>query len=352
MANWYATRDQVKRAGGLFGSDRHPIIDRTIEAVSDAISRQTRRNFIPKTATKLFRWPQRFSTNSTTLWLSDDLLSITTLKTQAQNTSPTTISSSDYFIEPNEYGPPYDRIEIDESSTASFESGDTQQRSISVLGSWGYSDNTSSAGTVVSGLSSDSAATSMVISDGALIDVGHTLLIESEQIFVTGVTSAAEPNSDLLDGALTADRSETVTVDSGSRYTVDEVILVDAEQMLITGISGNVLTVIRAYNSTTLAAHSNNQAVHVFRTLTIERGVNGTTAATHANSTAISKYVPEYAIQELTIAMVLAQLAQEGSSWGRQVGQGDGAFEFSGRSFNRYVDTTMHSWQRPREAAV
>jgi hypothetical protein len=352
MANWYTTREQIKKAGQLFGSDRHPIIDRTIEAVSNSISLRTRRNFIPKTDTILYRWPQVFSDETGTLWLQDDLLSVTTLQTKAQNTTPTTIASTDFFIEPNQFGPPYDRIEIDESSTASFESGDTQQRSISVNGSWGYSNNTTNAGTVTSGLSSDATATSMVISDGAVIDVGQTLLIESEQIFVTEKTSAAEPNSDLLNGALTADRSEAVTVDSGSRYTLNEVILVDSEEMLITGISGNVLAVTRAYNSTTLATHSDDTAVHVFRTLTIERGINGTTAATHANSTAISKYIPEYAIQQLTVAMTLAQLAQEGSAWGRQVGKGDGAFEYSGRSFNKYVDEVMHQWQRPREAAI
>jgi hypothetical protein len=352
MSNWYATREEVKRAGSLFGTARHAQIDRAIESVSNSISRGTRRVFIPKIATKLYRWPQTESDDPATLWVDEDLLSVTTLQTKAQNTSPTTISSSDYFIEPNEYGPPYNRIEIDESSTASFESGDTQQRSISVLGSWGYSDNTSSSGTVVSGLSSDSTATSMVISDGSLIDVGHTLLIESEQVFVKERTSAAEPNSDLLDGVLTADRSETVTVDSGSRYSLNEVILVDAEEMLITGISGNVLTVIRGYNSTTLASHSNNQAVHVFRTLTIERGVNGTTAATHANSTAISRYDVEYAIKQLTIAMVLSELGQEGSSWGREVGSGDGAFQYGGKGFVSYVMQTMHQWQRPREAAI
>jgi len=352
MSNWYATREAVKRAGNLFGTSRHIIIDRTIEAVSSSISRETRRRFIPETATKLYKWPQRFSNSSITLWTNEDILSVTTLKTKAQNTSPTTISSSDYFLEPQQYGGPYDRIEIDESSTASFESGDTQQRSISVLGSWGYSANTDSSGTVVSGLASDATATSMVISDGSLVDVGHTLLIESEQIFVSDRTSAAEPNSDLLDGALTADRSETVTVDSGGRYAVNEVILVDSEEMLITGISGNVLSVIRAYNSTTLATHSNNQAVHVFRTLTVERGANGTTAAVHANSTAISKYVPELPIQQLTIAMVLAQLAQEGSSWGRAVGAGDSAFEYSGRGLKTYVEGEMHRWSRPMEAAI
>jgi len=350
--NWYCSREDIKRAGQIFGNSRHSIIDRTIESVSREIDTLTRRRFIPETATKLFQWPQTWSNIGTRLWLRQDLLSITTLQTKAQDSGPTTISSSDYFLEPQDLPGPYDRIEIDRSSTASFESGDTPQRSISVLGSWGYSANTKGVGTVVSGLASDATATSVVISDGSTIDVGDTLLIGSEQLFVTERASAAEPNSDLIDGALTASRSEAVTVDSGSRYTVGEVILVDSEEMLIESISSNTLNVIRAYNATTLATHSNNQAVHVFRTLTVERGVNGTTAAVHANSTAISKYEPEFDIRSLAIAMTLAEIAQEAASYGRTVGGGDGAFEFSGRALKIRMDQTINKYQRPMEFAV
>ena len=68
----------------------------------------------------------------------------------------------DFFLEDNNLGPPYYRIEIDLSSTSSFESGDTPQRSISVLGRWGYEEDTESVGTVASGLSSGTTATTMV----------------------------------------------------------------------------------------------------------------------------------------------------------------------------------------------
>jgi hypothetical protein len=291
------------------------------------------------------------------LWLDQDLLSVTTLQTKAQDSSPTTISSSDYFVEPNNLGPPYDRIEIDLSSSAAFEAGDTPQRSISVAGSWGYSNNTRSAGTVGSGLSSSATATSFVHVPAlaGLLDVGDTLLIESEQVFISEVASAAEVNSDQINGALTASQSETsITLDtsSGARYQPGEVILVDSERMFIESISGDVLTVIRGYDGSTLAAHNTDTGIYVFRTFTIQRGVNGTTAATHADAKAISAYVPELEIQQLCMAEMLAAFHQESAGWGRSIGVGDAAVEFSGKSLSGLRKSTVAMYQRPREAAI
>jgi len=351
VANWYATREQTKRAARASGVQVDDSIDRTIEASSRSIDQATRRYFIPRTETRLYRWPQA-NGSSVRLYLDQDLISVSALRTKAQDSSPTTISSSDYFLEPENQNPPYLRIEIDLSSTAAFEGGDTPQRSISVAGSWGYSANTRSSGTVTSGLASDSAATSMVCSDGSLIDVGDTLLIESEQLFVSERTNAAEPNSDLLDGALTKDASENVTVDSGSRYSVTEVIMVDTEKMLIVGINGNVLDVQRGFDGTAVAAHSNNTAVHVFRTLTIERGVNGTTAATHANSTAVSKYEPEFPINQLCVAEAVSAIKQEMAGWGRSIGIGDNTAELQSRGLASLRNETIMRYSRLREAVI
>ncbi len=358
MSNWYLTRGAVKRAGTLKGSTEHAKIDRLIEAQSRRIETAMRRFFIPKTETRLYRWPRPYRATPTVLWLDQDLLSVTTLQTKAQDSSPTTISSSDFFLEPNNLGPPYDRIEIDLSSSAAFEAGDTPQRSISVLGSWGYSNLTRSAGTVGSGLSSSATATSFVhipATGEALLDVGDTLLIESEQVFISEVANAAEVNSDQINGALTADQSEvgiTLDTSSGARYQPGEVILVDSERMFIESISGDVLTVIRAYDGSTLAAHNTDTAIHVFRTFTIQRGVNGTTAATHADAKAIAKYEPEFEIQQLCMAEVLAAYHQESAGWGRSIGPAEAAVEFSGKSLSAFRKSTVAMYQRPREAAI
>lgn len=352
MTNWWTTREAVKRAAGVNGAEKDAQVDRIIEAMSREMERRTRRFFIPRTETRLYRWPQRRPGQSDILWLDQDLISVTTLQTKAQDASPTTIASTDYFVEPNNTGPPYDRIEIDQSSTAAFEAGDTPQRSMSVAGSWGYSADTRSGGTVSSGLASDATATSMLCGNASLIDVGETLLIESEQVFVSDRSFAARA-SILIDGALTADMSEvTVTVDGSHGIVAGETIRVDSEQMYVSAVSTNDLTVIRAYNGSTLAAHSDDTAVHINRTFTIERGVNGTTAATHANATAISVYEPPLDVQQHTLAEAVAAYHQESSGWGREVGMGEAAREFKGSDLATRRERLVARYRRVREAAI
>jgi hypothetical protein len=354
VANWYCSREAVKRAANIHGSLLNAQVDRVIEAVSRQIDSLTHTNFIPRTETRLYYWPQR--SRAWVLWLDNWLLSLTALQTKAQDSSPVTISPSDYFLEPNGEWPDgrnrYDRIEIDLSSTASFEAGDTPQRSISVEGSWGYTDATRPAGTVSSGLASDATATSMVCSDASLINVGDTLLIESEQLFVSDRSFAALGNI-LINGALTASKSEvTVTVDANHGIKAGEVIRVDSEQMYVEAVSGNDLTVTRAYDGTVLASHADNTAVHINRTLTVERGLNGTTAATHADGTSVSVYEPPFDVTRWALAEALATIALEQSMYGRTIGPDAGAQEWSGRALSGLRKQMVALYRRTRMAGV
>ena len=324
---WYLGRESLKRAVGISGSaveDR--LIDRYIEAASEDVERLLYgRRFMPVTATRLYPWPRRKG-SSWVLYTHEDLLAITTLQSKAQDASPTTIAAADYFVEPQRSGPPYDRIEIDFSSTAAFEAGDTPQRSISVAGRWAYSEDTKAAGTLRTAAGLTAAATAMLCSDGSLIEVGDTLLIDTESTFVSGKTNAAEENNDLLNGAVgEATETVSVTVDLGTRYAVGEVIQVDSEKMLIEAISGNVLTVKRAYDGSLLASHLDNAAVNVFRSLTIVRGVNGTTAATHALAAAVVKYAPPADVWLYVLAKAILDHKQSQSGWTGQIGVGEGA---------------------------
>ena len=325
MPNWYCSREDVKNAAALRGASMNNTVDLIIEAQSRAIDNSIGRFFIPKTMVKTYRWPPENNYDANLLVLDDWLISVTTLKTKAQNSSPTTISSSDYFLEPNRSSvggssiAPYHRIEIDLSSTSSFESGDTPQRSIEVTGSWGYNGQTNSAGTVSSGLSSSAAATSFTCSSGTLINVGNTILIDSEQLFVSG-RSNAQVGSEALTGSVAALQSTvTVPVTTGSNWSVGETIQVNSEKMFIESITSNNLTVQRAYDGSVLAAHSSSDAVHGFRVLTVERGINGTTAATHANSADISLYIVPSDIQLLVVQESIAAFYRLESGENRSV---------------------------------
>jgi len=333
MPRYYATLEMVKSGSSSNGDSENARILRHLKSASQKIENALRTTFVPVTETRLYRWPPRDRAPRYVLELPRYLVALTTLKTQAQDASPTTIAATDYFLEP-QWGPPYDRIEIDLSSTAAFESGNTPQRSISVAGRWGWKEDTETGGTVDgSGLASSSTATSFTCSDSSLIGVGDTLLIESEQVLVTKKTSAAL-GSILLNessSSVTKDMADkTVNVDGSHGLVAGEVILVDSERMFIEDISTNALTVVRAYDGSALAAHTDDTAVHVYRTLTIVRGVNGTTAATHADTTAISKYEIPGDIVQLCLAEAIAGVHNERAGYGRTIGAGESPLEWKG----------------------
>lgn len=336
MANHYTTREAVKAAASITGTDYGDIIDAAIDAASREIDGLTNRRFIPITATRYYRWPHDRGRSPYILLLDEDLLSVTTLTREGDDV--TAIANTDYFLEPaNET--PYQWIEIDLASSAYFGAKDTHQRQIRVTGSWGYCNDTVTGGTVTSGLDSDAAATSFVCSNGSLIGVGDTLLIEEEQLFVSGNTSNDVGKN--INGVLTADKSETtVTMEASHGVLAGEMILVDSERMYVQSVSGNDLAVVRAYDGTTLAAHSDASDVYVFRTLTVERGVNGTTAATHANAKAISIYKPPADIQHLCKALSLAYMEAAKGGWTGVIGGGEAA-----------IETRMSGLQRLREKA-
>lgn len=361
MSDWLTSREAVKTAAELSGDLNNPTIDRLIEAASRRIERWSRRRFLPETKTRLYRWPSS-NGQRTKLYLDADLISVTTLQSEAQNTTPTTIASTDYFLEPNNSNPPYYVIEIDESSTAAFQSGDTAQRSISVLGSWGYSADTRSLGLVDDPSGITSSETTLIVKDGSLItgvSVGDTLLIGSEQVFVVDKDFLAlNPDAGgaiLLDmaGNLAAEiATTTVTLDASHSVVAGEVIRINTEQMYVLRVATNDLTVVRAFNGSILAAHTNNDAIDVARSLTIERAVNGTTAATIADNAAVSKYEVPTNIQEWCIAEVITTLHQESAGWGRSVGAGEGAREVTGREIEAYRTNMIAQYQRSRSGAI
>jgi len=319
-SRWYCTRESVKSAIGVVGTKIDSIVDSLIESASAHIEAAIGRRFIPVTETRYYPWPQP-NGNSLKVYLDEDLLSLTTLNAAAQDASPTTIAASDYFLEPVN-NPPYRRIEIDRSSSASFVSGDTPQRSISVLGRWGYSEVTKTAGATAENM--DASETGLDVTDASLIDVGDTLLIGTEALFVSG-RSLLTTTTTLNDASVTASMSNvSITVADGTKVKAGEVISLDFEKMLVEAISGNVLTVIRQYDGSTLAAHSTGITIYAGRTLTVVRGVNGTTAATSTSGAAITKYAPPGDIAEWCRAKAGLALREGAAGYSNSMGGGEG----------------------------
>lgn len=130
MGIWYATRESVKDALDVKETARNNSqIDRCIEAASRSVEGQLHRKFYPYTSTRYFPWPVRDSGAFSLYFDEHELVSVSTFLSGG-----TTITSDDYFLEPVNSGPPYKWVEIDLSSSAFFDSGDTYQRSIAITG--------------------------------------------------------------------------------------------------------------------------------------------------------------------------------------------------------------------------
>lgn len=343
---WYCTREDVKSALDSPETARsNAQVDREIEAASRSIESLMDRRFYPWTGTRYFNWPDHGYGSPDTLFLgADELISVTTLTTDG-----TTVVAGDYFLEPVNEGPPYNRIEIDRDSdpAAEFITGDTNQRTIVITGLFGYTADSAPAGALAAAVSS-TTATTLTVTDSSLIGVGQLIRVDDERMNVTGKAMLdTGVNIDAGDSltAAAADVSITMSTATGAP-AVGEVILIGSERMLVVDLAGLVLTVKRAWDGSVLAPHAGSADIYAPRTLTVERGVLGTTAATHLTAAAVTKHVVPGLIRQLCIAEALTALLQEGSGYARVVGSGDSQREASGRGLLDVREQAIEAHQR------
>lgn len=349
MGRWYVTLEACKRAlwEQAPSGERDKVLSQKIEAASREIEGLTHRIFIPKTQTRNFDFPYRDMRSGWVLPLDEDLISVSAL-TKDDDTA-TAIVAADYFLEPANYGPPYSQIQIDLSSSAFFSSVATHQRAVRVTGIWGYCQDTEAAGALAE--ADDGTETALDVTDSSLIGIGDTLLIGTEQMFVRAKSLLTTGTT--LNDTLTASKADTgVTVASGAAIKDGEVITLDSERMFVDSISANDLTVIRAYDGSTLAAHTTGITIYAPRTLTVDRAVNGTTAAAHNTAAAIVRYVAPYDVVNLCEAIAIFEYMQSRGGRTGVVGSGEGAVEITGRTIAALKDGVRKRYLRHAVGAV
>lgn len=309
----YCTREDVKEALDVKETARADgRIDRAIEAATRAVEALCHRRFYPVLATRYWDWPGGQYARSWRLWLdSDELVSVTTL-----TSGGVVIPASGYLLEPNRTGPPYNRLEINISTSSGFIGGNTPQRNIALTGLFGYDNTESPAGTV--GAAATATATSLAVSDSAAIGVGSIIRIGGERLLVTGKTMA---DTGVTAGVLTASAANVSITLSGTvgAPIPGETILVDSERMLVIDMAGPVATVKRAWDGSVLAAHAAGTAVYAARALTVTRGALGTTAATMAQGDPVVRWEPPGPVRTLTIAEAMNTMLQEPAGYSRTV---------------------------------
>ncbi|MFF4834102.1 hypothetical protein [Streptomyces sp. NPDC001315] len=325
---WYATREEIKSELDVKETARsNARIDRAIEDASRRVEGLCHRRFFPVQATRFFDWPPRAGMTPWILRLDDqELISVSTLASGG-----TVITSNEYNLEPVNFGPPFNRLEVKISTDASFGGGSTYQRDVQVTGLWGYRNTEATAGALAEVLDDSETSVDVDGPTSAAVGVGSIVRVDSERMLVrerrqldTGQTLGGA-------GLTNQNNAVTVTVASGAAFSPGEVILIDAERMLVEDITGNSLLVRRAWDGSTIAAHTAGATIYAPRTLVVTRGALGTIAAAHANGSTVALWVPPGPVRQLVLAEALTDLLQGRSGYARTAGSGENERETSGR---------------------
>lgn len=331
---WYTTRERVINgidAGMPFESKLR--VDEAIESASRTIESQTHRTFYPEYRSVSIDWPARSSSPGWRVWLNQNEL----ISLESATSGGSTLTVADLLLYPAE-GPPFNRIEVDLSSSSSLSAGATRQQSLVLTGWFGYTDNTRRCGSLDASAASGDSTIDCI--DSSRVGIGTVLIVDSERMVVTDkawITSAQTS----LAAMAAANNVVSISVTTGSAFFAGEVLLIDSEKMVVDFVSGNTLTVRRAQFGTVLASHSLGATIYVPRRLTVTRGVLGTTAAAHSDDAALSRWVPPRGIESWCVAEATALFLAENSGYARTIGSGESEHEVRGNSLS---DLRHRAW--------
>ena len=183
--NCYADLSQIKDELGIDGNDDNTRLLAILNAASRYIDNFCQRHFYTKNE-------KRYFDGDGDKLLVSDLLSVTTLKLDNDQdmTYEDSLVSTDYEMYPlNEF--PKWLVEISEDSDYSdFAKGVV--KGVEIDGVWGYGNGISATPYATSGetvTASDDSTTSVTASDGSKFEMGQTILVESEQIYIESISS-------------------------------------------------------------------------------------------------------------------------------------------------------------------
>lgn len=343
---WYITREEVKRASDIESTAYvNAAVDRACAAATQAVRELCHRDFSPWYGTRYLDWPRAEYGSSVDVDLGgDEVISLETL-----TSGGTTIAATDYFLEPSNDGPPYDELRIDLASSAAWRVGDTAQRSIGMLGWFGFRDDEGDAGALAGAVSS-TGTTTVDVTDSATVGIGSLLRVGTERMVVRGKSLLTTGQT--LQAALGDELEDRlVAVSDGTAFTPGEMLTLDAERVLVEDVAGNNLVVRRAVDGSTLAAHTGS-TVYAPRRLTVARGARGTTATTHLLAASVYVHVVPALVAETALAEAQNNLAQVSAKWARQIGAGENAREAFGRGVKDQRDKLYRTYGRRARKGV
>ncbi len=136
----YCTVADVKEYLDIQGTGDDTLIDDKIASAQKAIETITRRTFEDPGADATRYFTVGVDTDGLELLFDEEIYTITTVKTDADNASPTTIPSTAYITLPRNKMPYYG-IKILSSKSYYWEYTDDPETGIEITGRWAYSEN-------------------------------------------------------------------------------------------------------------------------------------------------------------------------------------------------------------------
>jgi hypothetical protein len=327
----YCTRADIMSATDIkLTQDNVRHIDSALEGAADDVDALTNRRFWNAIETGAWDWPSYNRGYPWRIWLdafevadqdgTGPLGFAPVLKTGVQSASPTTVPLSSVFWRPRNYGPPWNAIELNRASGYSFGQSDTPQEDVSLQAVRGYWTKTKPGGTLAATVS-DTASTTVTVSDSSVLGVGDVLIAGTEQMLVQDAAMADTGQAQTGSGCSTDSPADNIlAVADGTKIHAGEYLQLDAEWMLAESVTVNNVTVVRAVLGTQIADHT-SAAVYAMRSLTVERGFGGTTAATHTSGDALLVSVVPGMVRELAIAEALNYVFQKTSAYARTIGE-------------------------------
>ena len=191
MANAYANLKAIKSVSMLdiAGSSHDGRLLELLENVSRWIDQYCNRQFFSLQATRVFD-----SEGGSNGILVPDLIRVTGVKSDGDGDGyfETAWASSDYRLyplnaEPSQpWGRPYTRLEVGSGTTHGSRSPGKRTR-VQIAGTWGFREELHASAVAVDGVGIDASGLQFGVNGAVPFSGGDTLLIGSEQIYVTAV---------------------------------------------------------------------------------------------------------------------------------------------------------------------
>lgn len=334
MGIWYTTRERIYRSLEVTETARaRELVDRKIGAASRSIEGLLRRRFYPETKALSFDWPNNSSAPPWEIQVEGDneIVAVHSVTSGGVVVPVNNLLLRRWDEKPE---PPYQRVQIDVSTNSVFTGGSTWQEAVVFNVTTGYNptDTTFVDGLLAVGI--NSSVKSFVINpttDAELnVGVGSLIVVGTERMQVTnrrmadvGTNTASTLGDNMSDRLL--------TVQDGTKFVVGELIQIDAERLRIDEITGNNLSVTRAWDGSTLDEHLSGVDIYAQRLFTVQRGILGTDGASHSLADPVTCHRFPELIEDLCEAETLVGIEQSASAYARVVGSGLTARESVGK---------------------